>query len=67
MNVKFHSGDVSTALAQDNITLREAGREARAALYTVMERLEMNDLSGEETPFVDDCLVAIAMLEEALR
>jgi hypothetical protein len=49
------------------VTLREAAREARAALYSALNRLELNDLDGEEGPFIDDCLVAIAMLEEALK
>jgi ribosome assembly protein YihI (activator of Der GTPase) len=50
-----------------NATLKSAAREARATLYVVMDRLEMNDLNGEEQPFIDDCLGALGILEEALR
>ena len=62
-----HSDDFATARLEDTFTLREAAREARAALYSALNRLELNDLDGEEGPFIDDCLVAIAMLEEALK
>lgn len=67
MQPDYHSDDFATARLEDDVTLREAAREARAALYAVMERLEMNALNGEEAPFISDCLVAIALLEEALR
>ena len=40
--------------------------ERRASLYNVMERLEIGDTDGEEQPFIDDCLGAIAILEVAL-
>jgi len=38
--------------------------EARATLLTVKQRLEMNNLAGEEDPFIEDCDNAIALLEE---
>ena len=62
-----HSDDFATARLEDTFTLRSAAQEARAALYSALNRLELNDLDGEEGPFIDDCLVAIAMLEEALK
>lgn len=67
MSVDHHSDKVATARVEDTFTLRSAAQEARAALYSALSRLELNDLEGEEGPFIDDCLVAIAMLEEALR
>lgn len=67
MSVDHHSDEVATARLEDTFTLRSAAQEARAALYGALSRLELNDLEGEEGPFIDDCLVAIAMLEEALR
>lgn len=41
----------------------EAIAEAIATLYQAHERLEMNNYDDEETPFMQDCLVAIALLE----
>lgn len=67
MSVDHHSDNLATAGREDTFTLRSAAQEARAALYGALSRLELNDLEGEEGPFIDDCLVAIAMLEEALR
>lgn len=63
----YHSDDFATVRMGSMVTLRDAAREARAALYSALNRLELNDLEGEEGPFIDDCLVAIAMLEEALK
>ncbi|MCZ0811862.1 hypothetical protein N5A93_06435 [Roseovarius sp. EGI FJ00037] len=67
MSVDHYSDNLATARLEDTFTLRSAAQEARAALYSALSRLELNDLEGEEGPFIDDCLVAIAMLEEALR
>lgn len=63
----YHSDDFSTARLEDTVSLRSAAREARATLYTVLNRLERSDLEGEEQPYIDDCLGALAILEEALR
>ena len=62
----FQSEDFATAPLDDVMSLRSAASEARATLYNVMERLETSDTSGEEQPFIDDCLGAIAILEVAL-
>jgi ribosome assembly protein YihI (activator of Der GTPase) len=62
----FHSDDFAAAPLDDVTSLRSAAREARATFYNVMERLEASDTSGEEQPFIDDCLGAIAILEVAL-
>lgn len=62
-----HSDDFATARLADTVSLRSAAREARATLYAVLNRLELNDLEGEEQPYIDDCLGALAILEEALR
>jgi hypothetical protein len=51
----------------DHGDLRAAAREARAVLYQVMERLEMNNLEGEESPFIEDCQTALTMLNAALH
>ncbi len=67
MNPDFHSDDFATARLDDVVSLRSAAREARATLYSVLIRLELNDMEGEEQPFIDDCLGALAILEEALR
>ena len=63
----YHSNDFATARMEDTVSLRSAAREARATLYAVLNRLELNDLDGEEQPYIDDCLGALAILEEALR
>jgi hypothetical protein len=63
----YHSNDFSTARPEDTVGLRSAAREARATLYAVLNRLELNDLEGEEQPYIDDCLGALAILEVALR
>ncbi|MEP0961342.1 MAG: hypothetical protein ABJQ70_17185 [Roseobacter sp.] len=63
----YHSDDFATARLEDTVSLRSAAREARATLYAVLNRLELNDLNGEEQPHIDDCLGALAILEEALR
>ncbi len=63
----YHSDDFSTARLEDTVSLRSAAREARATLYSVLNRLELNDLDGKEQPYIDDCLGALAILEEALR
>lgn len=63
----YHSDDFSTARLEDTVSLRSAAREARATLYAVLNRLELNDLEDEEQPYIDDCLGALAILEEALR
>lgn len=67
MTSDYHSDDFATARLEDTVSLRSAAREARATLYTVLNRLELNDLDGEEQPYIDDCLWALAILEEALR
>ena len=66
MTPDYHSDDFATARLDDAVTLRSAAREARATLYAVLNRLETNDLNGDEQPFIDDCLGAIAILEVAL-
>ncbi len=63
----YQSDDFATARLEDTVSLRSAAREARATLYAVLNRLELNDLEGEEQPYIDDCLGALAILEEALR
>ena len=63
----YHSDDFATARLEVTVSLRSAAREARATLYAVLNRLELNDLDGEEQPYIDDCLGALAILEEALR
>jgi len=63
----YYSDDFATARLEDAVSLRSAAREARATLYAVLNRLELNDLDGEEQPYIDDCLGALAILEEALR
>ena len=63
----YQSDDFATARLEDTVSLRSAAREARATLYAVLNRLELNDLDGEEQPCIDDCLGALAILEEALR
>ena len=62
-----HSDDFSTPRLEDTVSLRSAAREARATLYKVLNRLEQVDLEGEEQPNINDCLGALAILEEALR
>ena len=63
----YHSDDFSTARLEDTVSLRSAAREARATLFEVLNWLELKDLEGEEQPYIDDCLGALAILEEALR
>lgn len=41
----------------------DAMREALAALNVARERLRMNDLHGEEQPYIEDCATAILGLE----
>lgn len=67
MTPDYQSNDFATARMEDTVSLRSAAREARATLYAVLNRLELNDLEGEEQPYIDDCLGALAILEEALR
>jgi ribosome assembly protein YihI (activator of Der GTPase) len=67
MKPDCHSDDFATARLDDVVSLRSAAREARATLYAVLNRLELNDMEGEEQPFIDDCLGAIAILEVALQ
>jgi hypothetical protein len=62
----FHSDEYAAEQPIDTGSLRSAAREARATLYNVMERLEAFDTDGEEQPFIDDCLGAIAILEVTL-
>lgn len=47
----------------DLIQWHTAALEAIATLNQVRERLEMNNLDGEEDPFIQDCDNALAMLE----
>ena len=63
----YHSDGFSTARREDTVSLRSAAREARATLFKVLNRLELKDLEGEEQPYINDCLGALAILEEALR
>lgn len=67
MNSDFHSDDFATVRLDDVVSLRSAAQEARATLYSVLNRLELNDMEGEEQHFIDDCLGAIAILEVALQ
>jgi len=66
MTPDFLSDDFATGRPIDTASLRSAAREARATLYNVMERLETSDTDGQQQPFIDDCLGAIAILEVAL-
>ncbi len=63
----YHSDDFATARLEDTVSLRSAAREARATLFAVLNRLELNDLDGEEQPYIDNCLGALAILEEVLQ
>lgn len=45
-----------------DLSYHPAVREARAALNVALERLQMNNLKGEENPFIEDCETALAML-----
>ncbi len=47
----------------DLLQWHQAAMEARATLKLMHERLEVNDYDGEEAPFMEDCLTAIAMLD----
>lgn len=47
-------------------TIESALREAIATLYAVKERLDVNNLSGEESPYIQDCTNAIEQAEQAL-
>lgn len=67
MKPDYHSDDFATARLDDVVSLRSAAQEARATLYAILKRLELNDMEGEEQPFIDDCLGAIAILEVALQ
>lgn len=44
-----------------------AMKEARAALRVALDRLEVNDIEGEESPFMEDCENAIADIDAALK
>lgn len=46
MTPDYHSDGFSTARLEDNVSLRSAAREARAALYAVLNRLELNGLDS---------------------
>lgn len=67
MKPDYLSDDFATAQLDDVVSLRSAAQEARATLYAVLNRLELNDFDGKEQPFIDDCLGAIAILEVALE
>lgn len=54
-------------LPQERNHLADAARDAIAALYAAWDRLEMNDIEGEEAPFIQDCKDAIDGLERALK
>ena len=66
MTPDYHSDDFATARLDDAVTLRSAAREARATLYAVLNRLETNDLNGDEQPFIDDCLGTIVRMSSIL-
>ena len=67
MTPDYHSDDFATARLEDTVNLRSAAREARATLYANLNRLELNDLEGEEQPYIDDCLGVLAIFEEVLQ
>lgn len=67
MNSGIQIEEFATVPFDDITTLRSAACEARATLYRVLNRLELKDLEGEEQPYIDDCLGALAILEESLR
>jgi hypothetical protein len=50
-------------MKDDLIQWHDAAMEARATLYLMLERLEVNDYEGEEAPFMEDCQNAIAMID----
>ena len=62
MTLDYQSDGCCAMQSDANATLKSAAREARATLYVVMDRLETNDLNGEEQPFIDDCLGALGIL-----
>ena len=55
----------TVTLEEHDITTHPAVREALAALELAQERLRMNDMDGEELPFIHDCAVAVALLTDA--
>lgn len=46
----------------DLLQWHRAAVEAIATLHAVQGRLELNDMDGEEAPFLEDCENALAML-----
>ena len=43
-----------------------AMQEALATLYAVKDRLDMSNLEGEESPYIEDCSNAINGIESVL-
>ncbi len=50
------------AVEEHDISAHPAVKEAEATLYSCLNRLELNDMDGEEQPFMADCHTAIALL-----
>lgn len=48
---------------EHDLTEHPAAKEARATLNLCIERLDLNDVDGEERPFIEDCQTAIKLLE----
>lgn len=54
--------DVVT-MEEHDLTEHRAVKEAIATLHGTIDRLQMNDMNGEEGPFIEDCQTAIKLLE----
>lgn len=52
----------SISLVEHDISEHPAVKEATATLWACLARLELNDIDGEEQPFMEDCATAIALL-----
>lgn len=51
-------------MKEDLLQWHRAAMEAIATIEQVQMRLEMNDLEGEEAPFIEDCSNALEMLSK---
>lgn len=49
-------------ISEHDVSAHPAVKEAVATLNVCRERLEMNDLEGEELPFIEDIDTALSML-----
>lgn len=60
--IDLFTGYFSYEIVEHDLSLHPAVKEVRATLYVCLERLQANDMAGEEQPYMEDVATALQMI-----